>query len=134
MKRNLFLAVIASCFLLGVVAPHIMASSAQADIYDEVEATTSVIAGRYGYAAVTNLSESGHGDVKGTFYYYNTNTGWSAVDSVQVSENHTTETDSYGSTTGSIYFSFKGKIEAVQHWFYGRSNRYGIITVYGLYP
>ena len=58
----------------------------------------------------------------------------SEVDSVQVHESHTAETDSYGSTTGSIYYSFKGKIEAVNHWFYGLSNRYGIITVYGLYP
>ena len=133
-KMHKLLAAFVACLLFIIMAPTVMASDVTAEIDNTASATTSTVAGRYGYAAVTNLSDSGRGNVKGTFYYYSTSGGWTVVDSVIVSEDHYVETDSYGSTTGSVYYSFKGKIESMWHSFYGYSSRYGFIMVRGLYP
>ena len=134
MKKFNTILIVALCLLvLGTIGIRVQSASTSVEIDNIREDWTSILLGRYGYGTVYNWSDTGRGDVKGTFQYYD-HGEWVDHSTVQVSENHSAETNDYGSTSGVITYNFRGHLEAVWNVDNSYSNRNGFMVISGLFP
>lgn len=135
MKRlNKWLVISLSVLVLGSMSFHAMANSDSADLTTtDKEVETGVVVGRYGYAYASNFSNSGAGKIRLKFLTYDSGT-WTTVYNTTIPENAWDESNSVGSTSGTIYYNMKANLSTVWNPDYGFYGREGITIVTGLYP